>query len=84
MYAIRSYYGVLNYAGASMQRDAVDTRIINEVKQGTYTYTGSNGGTNGLIDSQADCGGRITSYNVCYTKLLRSTLFKWLTMKLSK
>ncbi|HRF93400.1 MAG TPA: pectate lyase, partial [Bacteroides graminisolvens] len=55
--AATAYERVLNYAGASMQRDAVDTRIINEVKQGTYTYTGSNGGTNGLIDSQADCGG---------------------------
>ena len=33
---------VLNYAGASYQRDAIDTRIARETKNGEYTYEGSN------------------------------------------
>lgn len=48
---------VLDYAGASLQRDAVDTRVADEVRTGTYTYDGSNGSTNGIIDTQADVGG---------------------------
>ena len=32
-------------------------RIINEVKNGNYTYTGSKGSVSGLIDTQADVGG---------------------------
>ena len=47
----------VQYAGASLSRDAVDTRIANETTNGTYTYTGSNGSTYGLIDSQSDVGG---------------------------
>ena len=45
---------VLNYAGASYARDGIDTRIANEAKSGTHTYTGSKGGTKGLIDTQTD------------------------------
>lgn len=52
-----AYEVVLSYAGASLVRDAVDARVVNETRQGTYTFTGSNGSTNGLIDSQADVGG---------------------------
>lgn len=52
-----AYDKVLNYAGASLVRDAVDTRIVSETLNGTYTYTGSNGSTNGLIDTQSDVGG---------------------------
>ena len=48
---------VLSYAGASLSRDKVDTRIAGEVKNGTTTYTGSIGKTKGLIDSQSDAGG---------------------------
>lgn len=55
--AREAYYSVLEKSGASLKRDAIDERIINEVKKGTYTYTGSNGGTNGIIDSQKDVGG---------------------------
>ena len=48
---------MLAYAGASLKRDAVDTRVTRETKNGSYTYTGSNGGTNGFIDTQTDVGG---------------------------
>ena len=48
---------VLEYAGASHARDVVDTRIAQETRNKTYTYKGSNGSTNGLIDTQGDVGG---------------------------
>ena len=47
----------VQYAGASLSRDAVDTRIANETTEGTFTYSGSNGSTNGLIDTQSDVDG---------------------------
>lgn len=55
--AEQAYESVLNYAGASLARDAVDTRIVKETREGTYTYTGSNGSKLGLIDSQKDVNG---------------------------
>ena len=48
---------VLAYSGASLSRDRVDTRVTGEVRNGNYTYKGSNGSTNGLIDTQSDVGG---------------------------
>ena len=53
----QAYEKVLAQVGASLKRDAVDERIISEVKNGNYTYEGSNGSSNGLIDSQADVEG---------------------------
>ena len=55
--APQAYEKVLAYAGASLKRDAIDQRIVSETKQGNYTYEGSNGSSNGLIDSQADTEG---------------------------
>lgn len=55
--AIQAYNAVLLYCGASYQRDAVDTRILKEVKDGTVTYNGSKTGLKGIIDSQSDVGG---------------------------
>lgn len=52
--AEQAYDVVLKFGGASLKRDAVDARIINEVKSGT----GSSGkNKNGIIDSQRDVGG---------------------------
>ena len=52
-----AYETVLSKAGCSLHRDAIDTRIANEVRNGSYTYNGSNGSTKGLIDSPDDVGG---------------------------
>lgn len=48
---------VLKLAGASLHRDAVDERVAQEAKNGTYTYTGSVLGGKGIIDKTSDVGG---------------------------
>jgi hypothetical protein len=55
--ALIAYDRVLNYSGASLRRDAVDVRIVSEVRNKTFTHAGSNGSTNGIIDTQSDVGG---------------------------
>ena len=50
--AEQAYKAVLEKAGASFARDKIDSRIVEEVKEGTYTF-----GKNGLIDSQEQVGG---------------------------
>ena len=55
--ANEAYQAVLKYAGASNIPDKIDTRIVQEVKEGNYTYKGSNGGMYGLIDTPADAEG---------------------------
>jgi hypothetical protein len=50
--ATDAYTQVIQFAGVSHKRDAVDTRIIQEVKDGTATY-----GQDGIINSQKDVGG---------------------------
>lgn len=55
--AQEAYEKILNVGGASLVRDAVDLRVVNEVKKGTFTYNGSRGSKNGIIDSQEDVGG---------------------------
>jgi len=54
--ALEAYETVLQKAGCSLQRDAVDTRIVGEVRNGNYTYRGTTS-TNGLIDTPSDVGG---------------------------
>jgi hypothetical protein len=55
--AADAFERVLNYVGASLKRDAVDTRVIAEARNGTVTYYGSKTGKAGIIDSQEDVGG---------------------------
>ncbi|MDR2361920.1 MAG: pectate lyase [Prevotellaceae bacterium] len=43
---------VLQHAGASLVRDAIDRRIVDEVRNDTFTY-----GDKGMIDSQTQVGG---------------------------
>lgn len=52
-----AYERVLKYGGANLVRDAVDLRIIDDVKNKTYKFEGTNGSTKGIIDSQGDVGG---------------------------
>ncbi|MDR1415981.1 MAG: thrombospondin type 3 repeat-containing protein, partial [Prevotellaceae bacterium] len=56
--AQEAYESVLHSAGASRVRDAIDLRIVDEVRKGTFTY-----GKNGLIDSQTEVGGLPTLKN---------------------
>ena len=53
-YAPYAYKAVLKHAGASHRRDAIDRRIIREVRKGTATYKGSVTGLPGIIDSEND------------------------------
>ena len=52
--AYDAYKTVLKHAGASKKRDAVDKRIIKEVKKGKATCRGSITGLPGIIDSETD------------------------------
>lgn len=45
---------ILAYAGASLKRDVVDGRVVEEVRTGTATYGRE---SDGIIDTQADVGG---------------------------
>lgn len=53
----KAYKQVVDFAGASLVRDAVDLRVLNDVKRGSFTANGSAGSKNGIIDTQSDVGG---------------------------
>ncbi len=58
--AQEAYEKVLQHAGASLKRDDVDIRIINDVRNGSFTAHGSSGdqySRNGIIDRPHDVGG---------------------------
>jgi len=55
--ANQAYQAVTNFAGASLKRDAVDARIVQETRNGKTTFKGSKTGLLGIIDSQKDVGG---------------------------
>ena len=48
---------VVAYAGASLKRDGIDTRIADETEKGTATYMGASSKLKGLIDTQSEVGG---------------------------
>ena len=50
--AEQAYKLVLEKAGASLVRDKIDSRVVEEGRKGTYTY-----GDKGMIDSQNQVGG---------------------------
>jgi hypothetical protein len=52
-----SFQSILNHAGASLKRDVIDVRIIQETKDGKITFKGSKTNLLGIIDSQKDVGG---------------------------
>ena len=56
--AAEAYETVLKNAGASLVRDAIDKRIIEEIRTGTATYGETwRGGGKGIINSQTAAGG---------------------------
>lgn len=55
--AANAYEKVLGYVGASLDRDDVDSRIVDEARYGYATYVGSVTGTWGLIDLVSDVNG---------------------------
>ena len=55
--AAAAYEKVLSVVGASLSRDKVDARIVDEVRKGSWSGKGSGGSSNGIIDSQEDVGG---------------------------
>lgn len=59
-----AYKDVIVKAGANEPKfDYIDSRYQKEVKNGTYTYTGSKQNLQGIIDSQNDVGGYPNSTN---------------------
>ena len=54
--AEKTFDKVLDYAGASLYRDAVDARYATEAKAGTATYKGSVTNKWGMIDKVSDQG----------------------------
>jgi len=55
--AATAFDKIMLYCGASLNRDEVDVRYMEEAKTGTTTYTGSVSGNKGLIDLVSDCNG---------------------------
>ncbi len=56
--AEKAYDRIVDYVGASLQRDSIDIRVIHDLSTGTATYmTGGNGSKNGIIDTQGAVGG---------------------------
>jgi hypothetical protein len=52
--ALEAFHAVLQFAGASLHRDGVDSRLVEEVRSGKFT---SGKKKNGIIDSQTEAGG---------------------------
>lgn len=81
--ANKAYESVLTYAGswvcgwstngyATPKRDKIDMRITNDTRKGTFSTTASNGGGNGLIDSQTDTPEKWDDYVTTTSTLIDS------------
>jgi len=55
--AVKAYDKVLDYAGASLYRDDVDTRYATETRNNKPTYTGSVSKKAGIVDVVSDVNG---------------------------
>ena len=55
--AVNAFAKVIDFAGASLYRDEVDTRYMNEAKNGTATFSGSVTKKAGRIDLVSDVNG---------------------------
>lgn len=55
--AAEAYEKVLAYAGASLYRDEIDARYMEEARTGTATYKGSITNSPGIIDKVSDVNG---------------------------
>lgn len=62
--AVGAYPLVLADVGASLARDPIDQRIVDEVARGGTKYTGPKTGKPGIIDSQRDVGGLPALYSL--------------------
>lgn len=54
--AADAFNKVLQYAGCSLSRDALDITVCSDARDGVATYTGD-GLSSGFINNQDDCGG---------------------------
>lgn len=52
-----AYDKIVQIGGASLVRDVIDLHVLKDVEDGNFTYKGSKGSSNGIIDSQKDVGG---------------------------
>lgn len=52
--AQKAYQAVLDFAGCSRSRDAIDQRLVSECRKGTYTYKGVSANKGGIIDNLDD------------------------------
>lgn len=55
--AANAYAKILDFAGASLHRDDIDARYMNEAQTGTATYKGSITKSDGIIDLVSDVKG---------------------------
>ena len=77
MYAIRSYYAISDCSGASRQIASRAESLHAAVIRQNASVGNSSAGIEEMIANIASVTqnvDRITSYNVCYTKLLRFTV----------
>lgn len=66
--AEKAYEKVLQYAGASLKRDAFDLQMVNDTRDGKATSTGS-GNDQGIINTQDDNTALISTYGSAWPTL---------------